>query len=221
MSGPIRILSFPIREIKKMLHYHLIFNEYKRLEKEVGTLKARMIGLDEVLKENTRLENLLEFKRRLIYESVAANVVGRDPSHWNSSMIIDRGEVDGIRLGQPVVNAFGVLGKIVEVDKHISKVILLTDPQFSIAALIQRPREVGLVTGSLQGVCRLKFIQTDADIRVGDKVITSKLSASFPEGLIVGEIVQVQHNLKSNTLDAIVQPAVSLSQIEEVLVIIK
>ena len=149
-SLPIRILSYPVHEINKLLLYHRTFNEYKRLKEETDVLKARLVGLEEVILENARLEKLLKFKRQLVYSSVVANVIGRDPSYWNSTMIIDKGAGDGIREGMPVVNALGVVGKIAEVGKTKSKVILLTDPQFSVAALVQEPRESGLVSGTLQ-----------------------------------------------------------------------
>jgi rod shape-determining protein MreC len=149
-----------------------------------------------------------------------ANVIGRDPSYWNSTMIIDKGLSNGVRQGMPVVNASGVVGKIAEVGQDSSKVILLTDPQFSVAALIQEPRESGLVSGTLQGVCRMKYIRSDAKISVGDKVITSKLSSSFPDGLLIGEIISVDEGANKSTVESLIRPAVSFSQIEEVLVIV-
>jgi len=217
---PVRIISYPISELKKILYYHRTFNEYKRLKEETDILKARLVGLEEVVQENTRLENLLKFKRQLVYSSVVANVIGRDPSYWNSTMIIDKGQASGIQQGMPVVNALGVVGKIAEVGQGSSKVILLTDPQFSVAALIQGPRESGLVSGTLQGVCRMKYVRANAKISIGDKVITSKLSSSFPEGLLIGEIISIDNDLNKPTVESLVQPSVAFSQIEEVLVIL-
>ena len=220
-SLPIRLLTIPIRELKKILYYHRTFDEYKRLKGEAGVLRARLVGLEEVVRENKRLEDLLKFKRRLVYSSVVASVIGREPSQWNSTMIIDRGEEDGIRPGMPVVNAAGVVGKIAETGRTMSKVILLTDPQFSVAALIQRPRESGLVTGTLQGVCRVRYLREGAEIHLGDMIITSKLSASFPEGLLIGEVIAIDNGEDNPTVESLVRPAVNISQLEEVLVIIK
>lgn len=220
-SIPIRILSFPLNEIKKILYYHRTFDEYKRLKEEVDVLKARLVGLEEVIRENTRLEDLLKFKRKLVYSSVVANVIGRNPSYWNSTMIIDRGQGDGIQQGMPVVNAAGVIGKIAEVGYDTSKVILLTDPQFSVPALVQGPRESGLVSGTLKGVCRMRYIRSGAKVAIGDQVITSKLSSSFPEGLLVGEIIAINNGSRNPTVEYLVKPSVSFSQIEEVLVILK
>lgn len=222
MSVPLQILSAPLQEGKKMLFYHRTFREYKRLREEVEGLKARLTGVDEVLQENARLEKLLEFKRRSLYSSVVASVIGRDPSVWNSSMIINRGSRDGVRQGMPVVSALGVVGKIVEASEEQSKVILLTDPQFSVAALIQRSREVGLVSGTLQeGLCRMRYLNSEAQVRPADKVVTAPLSSSFPEGLLIGEVTEVIHDPQKPSVECVVKPVVSLSQLEEVLVILK
>ena len=220
LSGPLQIISMPLKEVKKILFYHRIHNEYVRLRSENAVLKNRLTAMEELLVENLRLASLLEFKRKLVHSSVAARVIGRNPSNWDATMVIDKGSNDGIKLGMPVVSDQGVVGKIGEVSGGKSKVVLLTDPQFSVAALIQAPRESGLVTGTLQGVLRMRYVNENAKVAQGDKVITSKLSTSFPEGLLIGEIVRVEMNTRNPSLECMVQPAVSLSQIEEVLVIL-
>jgi rod shape-determining protein MreC len=217
---PVHIISFPLNESKKIIFYHRTFNEYKRLKEETASLKARLVGLEEVVRENTRLENLLKFKRKLVYSSVVSNVIGRDPSYWNSTMIIDKGGEDGIKVGMPVVNASGVVGKIAEVNGNTSKVILLTDPQFSVPALVRGARESGLVSGTLQGILRMRYIRAEAKVNVGDQVITSKLSSSFPEGLLIGEVMSIKDTQDNAAMECFIQPSVTFSQIEEVLVLV-
>ena len=218
---PVRVISWPFQEFKKILLYHRTFKEYIRLRREVNSLKARLVGFDEVVRENTRLEGLLELKRELLFSSVAANVIGRDPSNWNATIIVDKGRTDGLNLGMPVVNAHGVVGKIAEVSENNAKVILISDPSFSVAALSERSREVGLVSGTLKGLCRMRYLSAEADVQEGDLIITSKLSSSFPEGLIIGTVLSVSKRAGQPTVNCLLQPAVALSQIEEVLVIQK
>ncbi|MFA5088926.1 MAG: rod shape-determining protein MreC [Candidatus Omnitrophota bacterium] len=220
-SAIVRAISFPFRELKKILYYHRTFEEYKKLKSENSALKSRLVGLEEVLRENNRLERLLNFKRKLIFSSVMANVIGRDPTNWNASILIDKGEEDGISENMPVVNAMGVVGKVAEVNKTKSRVILLNDPQFSVVALIQRTREIGLLSGTLKGTCRLRYLSPDSDAQIGDKVITSKLSSSFPEGLLIGEITGINSQRGQSEVEYIVQPTVSFSGVEEVLVVQK
>lgn len=217
---PIQVISFPFKELKKMLFYHRTYDDYMRLKKEFNILRGRLVGLDELLLENSRLAQLLQFKRKLVFSSLAANIIGRDPSNWNESIIIDRGSEDGIVIGMAVVNASGVVGKIVEVGDKKSKVILISDPSFSVAALVKNSREVGLVSGTLEGKCRMRYLSAEAVVQKDDEIITSKLSSSFPEGLLIGKVIEVTSSESSPTINCIIEPSVSLSQIEEVLVIL-
>ncbi len=221
VSGPIRFLSSPLLEMKKIIYYHRIFDEYRRLNKEVSFLKAQIAGMEEVIQENKRLVDVLDFKRKSVFSSVLANVIARNPSFWNSVIIIDKGRRDGIKEGLPVINSFGVVGKVFEVGERASKIILLTDSQFSVAALVQRSRETVLVTGSLDGTCRLRFIKENSDIQMGDKLITSKLSTSFPEGLLIGEVDNLTEDANGQQQNVSIHPTVTFSQLEEVLVILK
>ncbi|MCK5214875.1 MAG: rod shape-determining protein MreC [Candidatus Omnitrophica bacterium] len=220
-SLPIRIVSFPFKEMKKILFYHRTYDEYIRLKRDNNELRSRMVGFDELLRENTRLEKLFNFKRQSIYSSVASNVIGRDPSNWNATLIVDKGSEDGIEIGMPVMSAVGIVGKIAEVSAAGAKVVLISDPSFSVTALARRSREVGLVSGTLQGMCRMKYLSAQADIKVGDEIITSKLSSTFPEGLLIGEVISVYSAKDNPSASFIVKPTVSLSQIEEVLIIQK
>lgn len=217
---PVRILAFPFLELKKILFYHQTFEEYRRLQKEAVTLRSRIVGMDELLLQNSRMEKLLNFKRRLVYSSVAANVIARDPSNWNAAVIIDKGKDDGVEVGFPVVDLAGVVGKVIEISHDKAKVILMSDPSFSVAALVKRTREVGLVSGTLEGFCRMTYLSSGADVQVGDEIISSKMSSSFPEGLILGEVIAVRQSPGDLAPSCIIKPASALSQLEEVLVVI-
>lgn len=220
ISQPLSLISFPFREIKKILFYHRTFKEYIRLRSETEDLRARLIGQEQLQKENARLQSLLDFREKLVYSSLAAAVIGRNPVQWNSSILINRGAESGIRPGQPVLMGAGVVGKVAEAFSGTSKVLLLTDPQFSVAAVVRRSRDSGLVSGTLQGFLRMSYLEPDADVRVGDEVITSKLSGSFPEGIFIGTITEVRDIPGERTVECLVSPAIPLGQLEEVLVLL-
>ncbi len=218
-SLPIKIVTFPFKEIKKIWFYRKTFDESKSLKEEFQTLRRRLFEQEEVLKENSRFKKLLDFQSTSVFSSVAASVVGRDPSNWNAVIIIDRGSEDGLEQGMPVISPLGVVGRILEVGSHISKVMLLTDPSFSVAAVVQRNREQGLISGTLQGVCRMQYLSPKTRFNIGDPVITSNLSSFFPEGLLVGKIVAIEDSTSSPTIECLVEPVVILSQMEEVIVL--
>lgn len=218
-SRPVRWFEGPVFELKKLFFFRETYDEYVRQKKQIDALKARLVFLQESLQEHQRNQKISEFRQAQDYVSVLAHVIGRDPSNWNASLIIDRGQRDGLKVGMPVVSILGVVGRIFEVGNSTAKVVLLSDPSFSVAALVQRTRESGLLTGSLEGLCRLKYLTEKADVKVGDRIITSKLSSSFPEGILIGFIEDVQASENSHTVECLVEPAVDLSQLEEVIVI--
>lgn len=216
----IQILLFPFQEIKKIVFYHKTYNDYEKLRKETDPLKQHVLLQEEAIRENERLRALLDLKQRSSFPSIAASVIMRDPTSWAAVVIIDKGSRHGVRQGMPVVTPRGVVGKIAEVGERISKVTLLTDPRFSVAATIERTREQGLVSGTLRGICRMQYLPVGADVKVGDTILTSKISSFFPPGLMIGMVVNVEESLSSPTLDCLVKPAAALSEIEEVMVVL-
>lgn len=219
VSWPLRLILAPLNEAKKLIFYHRIYGEYVKARKEAETLRHRIVAMEELVKENNRLNHLLDVKRKALFSTTTANIIMRDPSDWNAALVIDRGTDDGIEVGMPVVNALGVVGKIAEVSRRKAKVILLTDPSFSVAVVTQRSRQAGLVSGSLSRMCRLRYLGDHADVQKGDMVITSKFSSSFPEGLLIGEITNVYPAGTFPQTECLVRPAVDFSQLEEVLVV--
>jgi rod shape-determining protein MreC len=220
-AGPIAIITWPIREIKKIVFYHQTYDEYIKLKNEVGGLRAKIANAQEIILENKRLEALLDFKRDQPYSTVGARVIGRDPSNWNALLIINKGRAAGIKVGMPVVNSAGVVGKIIEVGENKSKVILISDPNFNVAAVAQDSRESGLLSGTLQGLCRLRYLPEDSKIKAGEKIVTSKLSSTFPDGILIGTVSSVHNQTNTTGTECMVAPAVEPSEIEEVLILKK
>ncbi len=216
---PIHWFEAPIVELKKLFFYREAYDEYYKMKKQVDALRARIVFLQETFEKNKQDRVISEFRRNQSYVSLTAHVIGRDPSNWNASLIIDKGQKDGLKIGMPVISVLGVVGRIFEIGKNTAKVILLSDSAFSVAATVQRTRESGLLTGSLEGVCRLAYLTDKADVKVGDRVITSKLSSVFPEGILIGLVQDVRASQNTHTVECLVEPAVDLSQIEEVIVI--
>lgn len=220
-AGPLSIVVWPFLELRKIILYHGTYDEYIRLKKENGGLWAKITNAQELLLENKRLSELLDFKRSIPYDTVAAVVIGRDPTNWNAVLIIDKGSKAGIKIGMPVVNPAGVVGKVIETGSNVSKVILVSDPNFNVAAVTQDSRESGLLTGTLQGLCRLRYLPEDATVKVGEKIVTSKLSSSFPDGILIGTVVSVNDRMDATGTECLVRPATFPSRAEEVLVLKK
>lgn len=171
--------------------------------------------------ENARLRNLLDFRKIIPYTSMPAQVIGRDPSNWSNSLIIDKGSANGIKQNMAVMSTRGIVGRIVEIGKYSSKALLITDPNLKVGVLIRRNRQGGVMIGRPGDRCKIIYIALDSDAKAGDKVITAGFGGVFPKGILVGEIEKVGKEEGRLYKYAIVKPSQDLSKLEEVLCIIR
>lgn len=194
--------------------------ENKQLREGIKTLNSRVLAGQEALLANERLKKLLDLKETMGSSALAASVTGEDGSPWFKTLVINRGEADGLREGMPVVAADGVVGQTVKVGARSSRVLLLTDHASGIAAIVQRSRARGVVKGAGVGRCSLEFTMREDDVKVGDTIITSGIGGIFPKGLPVGEVAMVKKGEYGIFQTIEIRPAVNLVRLEEVLVLV-
>ncbi len=219
-SLPLNLAKIPIAEFKKLIFYRSLFRENLRLRNQVDALKRRLVSQDEALLENERLKRLLSFKNQSSFSLIAARVIAREPSNWESAVIIDKGKRDGVRENAAVITELGLVGRVFEVAGNFSKIALINDPNFSVAALLQRTREEGIVSGSINGSCRMKYLYPNSDVKAADIVITSGLLQGFPKGILIGSVIDTEDDASGLSKNCIIEPAANLSRLEEVLVIV-
>lgn len=195
--------------------------ENKILRESVRQLNVRIIESQDTLLENERLKKLLALKSSTQTPSVAATVIGEDSAPWYRSIVIDRGSVDGLSEGMPVMATSGVVGRVVKVAASSSRVLLLTDHASSIAAMIQRSRARGVLKGKGGGSCSLEFTVREDDVKVGDTVTTSGVGGVFQKGRILGEVTMVKKGEYGMFQTIDVRPAVNTFHLEEVLVLLQ
>lgn len=208
------------RECAGIIFYHRNMVEFGRLNKETENLRRILFDLREVEQENTRLKSLLSFKQKSPLRLVAARVIARSPDSWSSSVIIDKGRYSGIRRGMAVINTKGLVGRVTESAENSSKILLVNDPSQGISSIVQRSRQEGLISGCLGANLIMRYLPDDAQIAVGDIIITSELSQVYPKGLLVGKVINIGKEFSGLSRYAVVKPAAEFSSIEEVLVII-
>lgn len=184
------------------------------------TAAVRLAQLEE---ENTELRRQMNFFATSTYRHVGADVIGRSLQPVGTSLFINRGARDGIAERNPVVAAHGVLvGTIARVDERTSLVRLLTDDQSKVAAtLVNKDKSLGLIEGGYDISVRMNFIPQNEAVRVGDHVVTSGLEDNMPRGLLIGDVAAVVKEAYQPFQYAIVNPAVSLTHLTEVSVIIE
>lgn len=221
LKFPLKLTGGILKEFKTVLTFHKIYRENIALKKEVGLLNQKIVELQEASKENERLQRLLSFKTNTTFSTEAARVIGRDSTNWVSSIIIDKGKRSNVEVGMPVISEIGLVGKVFEVGNSISKILLINDPNFKVAAIVQDSRDEGIVSGSLGGNCRMYFLSLESDVEVNDIVVTSGLGGVFPKGLLIGRVIDVDVDPGGLMKNCSIQPSTDLSNIEEVLVIVK
>ncbi|MDD5561209.1 MAG: rod shape-determining protein MreC [Candidatus Omnitrophica bacterium] len=208
------------RECSGIIFYHRNMVKLERLSSEAENLRRRLFDLREIEQENLRLKSILNFKQRSPLRIIPARVIARSPDSWSSSVIIDKGRDSGIRTGMAVINTQGLVGRVIESSGSNSKILLINDPSQGVSSIVQRTRQEGLASGSLGANLIMRYLPADAQIAVGDIIITSELSRVYPKGLLVGTVVNIGKEFSGLSCYAVVKPAVKLSDIEEVLVII-
>ncbi len=174
----------------------------------------------EIELSNLRLRNLLNFRKSIANQIVAAEVIGKDPALWFKTIIIDKGRADGVKKSFPVVVAEGIAGQVIDVSNHYSKVLLIIDRNSAVDALVQGNRARGVVTGESTGRCLFKYVLRKHDLSVGGAVVTSGLDGVFPKGLRIGRISGVIKRNSGMFQKITVTPYVDFEKLEEVLVIL-
>ena len=189
------------------------------LRQEIARLRQENTRMRETAAASTRLRDLLALKEQLPYPAVSAQVVGRDPSNWSRSLVINKGAGDGLAVDMGVVTPAGIIGRIVKAYDRFAIVLLLIDPNNAVTGLVQRTRDEGIVEGTEKGLTRIKYLPLLSTVKVGDQVVTSGLAGGFPRGLPIGAITKIERREAELFLSAEIAPDSDFARIEEVLVV--
>lgn len=202
-----------------------VYEQNKMLRSEVEQLRQRDVNVNEIMAENTRLTNILNYKNAVKqFDTAVAKIISYDSSNLTNSITINLGAKDGMQKNMPIITPQGLVGTIVAVYEHSAKVQLILDPRSAVGAIIQRPesRVIGIMQGSVgvQTLAKMVNIPRDADVVVGDNVLTSGYGGLYPKGIVIGEVVEVTNEAGGLLKYATVKTAVDFYRIEEVLVIV-
>jgi len=152
---------------------------------------------------------------------IGAEVIGRDPSFWFKSVMIDKGERDGVKKGMAVISPRGVIGQVLKIAPHYATVLLITDYNSAVDCVVERSRAKAIVEGKGENRCQLKYLLRAEEVAVGDVVITSGLGGNFPKGLMVGEVKKVDKKGHGVFQYAELVPSVDMTRLEEVFVVME
>ena len=204
-------------------HYFFIvaaIKENDRLKKELREALKKNQRYIEMELVNKRLRTLLNFKKEVNRTVVTAEVIGKDPSRWYKTVIIDKGFDDGVVKGSAVVVPSGVAGQVIETLAHHSKVQLMTDRNSSIDAVAQKKRARGIVKGDGGNQCSFEYVLRKHKIEVGDVIVTTGLDGVFPQGQSIGYVSGVVKRSSGNFKELIITPYANFENINEMMVLL-
>jgi rod shape-determining protein MreC len=153
---------------------------------------ARIVELEqkvvELEKQNQQLKRLLGYFEKNKQSAITAPIIGRSADGWWQQVILGRGSQEGIKVGYAVTGVGGLVGRVIEVTPHTSRVRLISDPKSRVGATVTRSRAMGLIKGRSDRIAVMEFFEKVPDIRVGDTITTSAVSQLFPSGLPIGRV---------------------------------
>ena len=193
--------------------------ENRQLRDQIEELQLEEVRLKQDADQAHRLQSLLGFKEQFIAKTLAAQVIGSSGSEQSRTVYIDKGSRDGVQLDMAVISATGVVGKVINVFRSTSQVLLINDQQSGVGTILEQSRLQGVLKGKSSGELVIDKIMADEEVKMGDRVLTSGGDQIFPKGLIIGTVDRIEKG--PEFLQVMVKPSASLNRLEEVLVIVK
>ncbi|UCH81400.1 MAG: rod shape-determining protein MreC [Nitrospiraceae bacterium] len=239
IKGKSRFIDFPIyplrlleqassavtKKINNIIHTYIIIigkeAENRRLLKEIEHHKAEKNRVNELERENERLRKILKLKSTVKTYVATADVIARDPTNWFQTFWINKGENSGIAKDMVAVTPTGPVGKVNRIFEGESSITLLNDVNSLVAARLQPSRIEGMLEGRGGELCRLKYVSKEAEVKPGEKIITSGLDGIYPEGLLIGYVAKIKKEEGEMFQGIDVSLAQDLFSVEEVIILKK
>jgi rod shape-determining protein MreC len=194
--------------------------EYDRLKSQVDDYRQTLLTFEEEIKRTNRLEVLDQVKAALKRPSVKAQVIGGDTRLGYSTRVVDKGSSSGIRRDCPVINADGVVGRVVHVSINSAVVQLISDLDSGVGILLQTSRVTGVLRGAGRQTATIGYVSFTEKVPPGERVITSGLDQIYPKGLLVGSVLSETAE-KTGFRQLNVSIAARMQKLEEVMILKK
>ncbi len=194
--------------------------ENERLRHEALILEGRTLQMAALRAENVRLRALLNSAVLVEDDVLVAELIGVAPDPARHQLIINKGAEDGVYLGQPLIDAQGLLGQVTQVSEHSCRVLLITDTTHSVPVQVNRNGVRGIAEGiGVLGELELQHVAATTDIRVGDLLVTSGLGGRFPVGYPVAEVISVERDPGKPFARIKARPSAALDRSRHVLLV--
>ncbi|NOX26383.1 MAG: rod shape-determining protein MreC [Deltaproteobacteria bacterium] len=224
MLGPVQTAFSKTLDLSSDIWHHYlalvqVSRENDQLRREIKHNKKINASFREAAAVNGRLQKLLDLEQSVKDPSITAQIIGRDPSIWFKTLTVNKGSSSGIAKGMPVINPEGVVGQVINVSPHYSKILAATDPNSAIDAIVQGNRTQGIIKGNGRGY-QLLYISRENIVRLGAHIITSGMGGIFPKGLAIGQIAKVIKRRRGMFQKIRVKPAADFQRLEYLTIIL-
>lgn len=200
--------------------HNSLVQENHQLREEQRLLNARLQKTQVLQEENTRLRKLLGSSRKVADDVIVAELLSVDQNPYRQLIELNKGSLDSIYDGQAVIDEHGIMGQVIHVTPNSSTVMLISDPEHAIPVqfISNGLRSVAFGNGSTE-MLELRFLPATADIKVGDKLVTSGLGGRFPADYPVATVSEIRLDKTHGFVSALARPEARLDSSREVLII--
>jgi len=193
--------------------------ENERLKLEVARLQVGLQQERAVAEQSRTLQQLLDFRSSVSFATTGAAVIAGGASPDFRTMTIDKGARAGLKPDMAVIAPAGVVGRVIMPSARASKIQLLIDRNAAAGALVERSRAQGVVEGTGADLLRMNYVSGVADVKVGDRVVTSGIDGIYPKGFVIGQIQSVRRGAGEFTA-IVIRPAVDFTSLEAVVIVL-
>ncbi len=199
-------------------------SENDALKQRIQELEVELQSRESLAVEAQRLRSLLELKEQTDFKFKPAQIIGRDPSAWFDTMIINRGSSDGVKLNMPVVTKGGLVGRVSAVSFLTAQIHLITREKVSEGGIIGElgtSNALGVVSGTgKKELLEMGYVPGSIEVQVGDSVYTTGQEGIYPPGLKIGDIVEVRTGSATVPQQIFIKPSANFSAMQEVAVLL-
>lgn len=193
--------------------------ENSRLTQSLVEASLKLSEVDEIRRENTRLREIIEFRPPAGYTLIPARVIAVTGSRLPFGATINRGSVDGIKFNQPIINQYGLIGRVTSVESRMASIQILSDPANRVAVRLSQSREMGIVRYDPARGFVMDNFPTAGTISEGDTVVSSGLGGVYPAGMMVGRVVTIERPVDIPFCQVTIEPMVNFNSLEEVFIL--
>jgi rod shape-determining protein MreC len=192
--------------------------ENKQLQMQIDKYLTELGEYREGYSTYRHLQELLALKDKLAFKPLTARVVGKEPAYWYQTIVVDRGKKDDVLEGMIALAPGGVVGQVMHTAENYSKILLANAPSSAIDAMVQKNRTRGILKGVGEKGFILQYVLKNADVEVGDHIVTAGIGGVFPAGIPVGKVSKIEKKQRGMFLEIEVQSHIDFQKLEYVLI---